>query len=54
MYIKDAPMNTLLVMRERMGEEMRMMFYVRREATDAPEKFVGAYGVATVQGYLWR
>lgn len=54
MRIQDAPMHTLLVIRERMGEELRETFYVRREGLLNNENFVAAYGIAIIQGYPWR
>lgn len=54
MYLKDAPFHTLLVMEERMDNEIRRMYYVRREGEARHKNFVNTFGVATVQGSLWR
>lgn len=56
MQIKDAPFATLLVMNERMGEEMRHTYYVRREG-EVPvnlKNFVPTFRVACTQGLVWR
>lgn len=56
MRLEDAPMDTLLVMRERMDEEMRETFYVRREG-NVPSNlanFVPTFRIACIQGLPWR
>lgn len=54
MRLKDAPMNTLLVMSERMGEEIRETYYVRREGTGTLPNLVPTFRLACVQGSPWR
>lgn len=56
MKIEDAPTNTLLVMRERMEDEVRQTYYVRRNG-DVPahlSNFVPAFRIAVEQGGRWR
>lgn len=71
MKFKDAPYHTLLKVVERMGEEIRETFYVRREQDEILShfhyqmikrdglsarlgRFLPAYGIACVQGLVWR
>jgi hypothetical protein len=52
--LKDAPFNTLLVMREGMDEELRETYYVRRTGEGRPPNFVPTYRLACLQGERWR
>jgi hypothetical protein len=54
MKFEDAPISTLLVMRERMQEEVRLTYYVRVEGESHLPNFITALRVATVQGEPWR
>lgn len=54
MRLKDAPFDTLLVMREGMDEEIRESFYVRRPGDAKLPNFVPTYRLACVQGCRWR
>lgn len=54
MLIKDAPFDTLLVLRENMGEEIRETFYVRRHGPARHANFVATFRLACLQGCLWR
>lgn len=53
MRIEDAPMHTLLVVREGMDEEVRHTYYVRRDGSSHLSNFVPTFRVATTQGRLW-
>lgn len=53
MKLIDAPFHTLLVVKQRVDEQMRHMYYVRRETEDkGPENFIPTFGIATVQACL--
>jgi hypothetical protein len=54
MFLKDAPFDTLLVMREGMGEEVRETYYVRRRGDARLPNFVATFRLACLQGCLWR
>lgn len=50
---RNAPLATLLVYSERMGEEIRHMYYVKNDIECKPG-YVSVLGIATTQGCLWR